>query len=222
VFSTSTDGVAWSDTARIPIDPVTSRLDHFIPGLAVDPTTSGSSAHLALTYYFYPTAACGGACWLEVGYISSPDGGAHWSAATQLAGPMALSQIALTSQGPMVGNYISTSFSGGLVTTSSQWASSSRPRRRSMRPCTRQRRRSGWQRRPLSLQSPRACSYRSRAWDRGRRGKHCARSRAAGTAGLKERDTHARVASHRRAPVCPRPRLKADETGTLNDHQNWH
>jgi hypothetical protein len=117
VFSTSTDGVTWSDTARVPIDPVTSTVDHFIPGLAVDPTTSGSGAHLALTYYFYPTAACGGACRLEVGYISSPDGGAHWGAATQLAGPMALSQIALTSQGPMVGDYISTSFSGGRATT---------------------------------------------------------------------------------------------------------
>ena len=117
VFSTSTDGVTWSDTARVPIDPVTSTVDHFIPGLAVDPATKGSSAHLALTYYFYPTAACGGACSLEAGYISSPDGGAHWGASTQLAGPMALSQIALTSQGPMVGDYISTSFSGGLATT---------------------------------------------------------------------------------------------------------
>jgi hypothetical protein len=117
VFSTSTDGVTWSDTARIPIDPVTSPVDHFIPGLAVDPTTSGSTARLALTYYFYPNAACGGACRLEVGHISSPDGGAHWGPATQLAGPMALSQIAPTSQGPMVGDYISTSFSGGRATT---------------------------------------------------------------------------------------------------------
>jgi hypothetical protein len=117
VFSTSTDGVTWSDAARIPIDPVTSPVDHFIPGLAVDPTTSGRTAHLALTYYFYPNAACGGACRLEVGHISSPDGGAHWGLATQLAGPMALSQIAPTSQGPMVGDYISTSFSGGRATT---------------------------------------------------------------------------------------------------------
>jgi hypothetical protein len=117
VFSTSTDGVHWSATARVPIDPVTSSVDHFIPGLAVDPTTSGSSTQLALTYYFYPTAACGGACRLQVGYISSPDAGAHWGTATQLAGPMALSEIAATSQGPMVGDYISTSFSGGHATT---------------------------------------------------------------------------------------------------------
>src|SRR5438067_5937534 len=99
VFSKSSDGVSWTDPARIPIDPVTSSADHFIPGLAVDPATAGASTHLALTYYFYPNANCGGACRLDVGYISSPDGGAHWGAATQLAGPMGLSQIANTSQG---------------------------------------------------------------------------------------------------------------------------
>jgi hypothetical protein len=117
VFSRSSDGVAWTDAARVPIDDVSSTVDHFIPGLAVDATTSGAGAHLALTYYFYPTAACGGACRLEVGYISSPDAGAHWSAPQQLAGPMALSEIANTSQGPMVGDYISTSFAGPAVTT---------------------------------------------------------------------------------------------------------
>jgi BNR repeat-like domain len=113
VFSKSADGTSWSDPARIPLDDVTSSADHFIPGLAVDPATSGTTTHLALTYYFYPQAACGGSCRLQVGYTSSPDGGAHWAAPTQLAGPMALSQIAQTSQGPMVGDYISTSFSGG-------------------------------------------------------------------------------------------------------------
>src|SRR6476659_3885724 len=32
VFSTSTQGTAWSAAARVPIDPVTSGVDHFIPG----------------------------------------------------------------------------------------------------------------------------------------------------------------------------------------------
>jgi hypothetical protein len=70
VFSRSADGVKWADTARVPIDGVTSGDDHFIPGLAVDPATSGSGAHLGLTYYFYPKAACGGAC--RLGSASSP------------------------------------------------------------------------------------------------------------------------------------------------------
>jgi hypothetical protein len=116
VFSRSGDGVSWTDAARVPIDDVTSTVDHFIPGLAVDPASSGAGARLALTYYFYPTANCGGACRLEVGYISSPDAGAHWSAPQQLAGPMALSEIANTTQGPMVGDYISTSFAGATAT----------------------------------------------------------------------------------------------------------
>jgi hypothetical protein len=113
VLSSSADGITWSAVSRIPIDPVASGVDHFIPGLAVDPTTSGSGAHLALTYYYYPTAACTEAtCQLDVGFVSSPDAGATWSASTALAGPMSLADIAATSQGRMVGDYISTSFNG--------------------------------------------------------------------------------------------------------------
>ncbi len=110
VFSRSSDGVTWSAVQRVPIDSVTSGADHFIPGLAVDTRTSGARAHLALSYYFYPDATCTGGCKLTVGYISSPDGGDHWGAPTQLAGPMSLSDIANTTQGRMVGDYISTSF----------------------------------------------------------------------------------------------------------------
>jgi hypothetical protein len=119
VFSTSSNGVDWSAVTRVPIDDVTTTVDHFIPGLAVDPATSGSSAHLALTYYYYPDAACTTAtCQLDVGFTSSPDGGSHWGSATQLAGPMSLSDIASSSQGPMVGDYISTSFnSAGTAAT---------------------------------------------------------------------------------------------------------
>jgi hypothetical protein len=111
VFSTSADGLDWSAVNRIPIDAVGSGVDHFIPGLAVDPATRGPGAHLALTYYSYPDSACTPAtCQLDVGFVSSPDGGATWSLPTQLAGPMSLADIAATSQGPMVGDYISTSF----------------------------------------------------------------------------------------------------------------
>jgi hypothetical protein len=119
VFSTSSDGVTWSAVSRVPIDEVTTTVDHFIPGLGVDRSTAGSGAHLALTYYYYPDAACTAAtCQLEVGFISSPNGGANWGNPTQLAGPTSLTDIANTSQGPMVGDYISTSFtSTGAATT---------------------------------------------------------------------------------------------------------
>jgi hypothetical protein len=114
VLSTSLNGTTWSAVTRVPIDPTTSTVDHFIPGLGVDSTTSGSSAHLALTYYYYPNASCtSSSCQLDVGFVSSSNGGTSWSAAHQLAGPMSLSWLANTNQGAMVGDYISTSFSGG-------------------------------------------------------------------------------------------------------------
>jgi hypothetical protein len=111
VLSESADGINWSTPARIPIDPVDSGADHFIPGLAVDPHSAGDHARLALTYYSYPQADCTIAtCELEVGFISSADGGQTWSESRALAGPMRLGWLPETSQGRMVGDYISTSF----------------------------------------------------------------------------------------------------------------
>jgi hypothetical protein len=114
VMSTSADGVSWTAPARIPIDPPTSTVDHFIPGLGIDPATSGGTAHLGLTYYYYPQANCTAAtCALDVGFISSLDGGANWSSPTALAGPMSLSWLPSTFSGQMVADYIATSFANG-------------------------------------------------------------------------------------------------------------
>jgi hypothetical protein len=116
VFTTSSNGVTWSAITRIPLDGVGSGVDHFIPGIAVDKGTSGSTAHVALTYYFYPVSNCStSTCQLDVGFSSSANGGATWSARTQLAGPMNVTWLANTTQGFMVGDYISTSFAGGLA-----------------------------------------------------------------------------------------------------------
>jgi hypothetical protein len=114
VFSTTMDGRKWTKITRIPLDPVGSGVDHFIPGLAVDPTTSGSAARLAVTYYYYPVSNCTtDTCQLNVGYSVSADGGASWTAGTQIAGPASLTSLPATSQGYMVGDYISTSFTSG-------------------------------------------------------------------------------------------------------------
>ncbi|MFM8944537.1 MAG: sialidase family protein [Actinomycetota bacterium] len=116
VMSTSTNGTTWTTPVRIPIDAVTSTVDHFIPGIAVDRASSGSSARLALGYYFYPATNCSSStCQLSVGFISSQDGGATWSASQTLAGPMTIGWIASTTQGRMVGDYISTSFVGSVA-----------------------------------------------------------------------------------------------------------
>lgn len=111
VMSTSTNGTTWSAVTRIPIDAVGSGIDHVIPGLAVDPTTSGSTAHLGLAFYF-----CTSTCQLQVGFVSSINGGISWSSETVLTSTaMPLTWIANTTQGRMVGDYISTSISNGLA-----------------------------------------------------------------------------------------------------------
>jgi hypothetical protein len=113
VISTSTDGKKWTAPSRVPIDPTTSGFDHFIPGLGVDPSTAGATAKLGLTYYFYRNAACGTSCQLEVGYVQSVNGGVGWSAHTDVAGPFSISLCPDTSEGRMVGDYISTSWLNG-------------------------------------------------------------------------------------------------------------
>jgi hypothetical protein len=114
VIAKSTSETTWAAPTRVPIDATTSTVDHFIPGIGVDPSTSGSSARIGLTYYFYPNSSCtASTCQLTAGFISSTNGGTSWSAPTQLAGPMNLSWIPNTSQGRMFGDYISTSVRAG-------------------------------------------------------------------------------------------------------------
>ena len=108
VMSTSTDGVTWTPKTRIPIDPINSTADHFLPGIGADRANPG---RLGLGYYYYPQATCtSSTCQLTFGFISSLDGGATWSAPTQVSGPMKPIWIANTNQGYMVGDYTSTSF----------------------------------------------------------------------------------------------------------------
>jgi hypothetical protein len=117
VFSTSNDGRRWTDITRIPIDPRTSDADYFLPTLAVDPDTSGSSAHLGVLYYFYPQHHCDvKTCRLSVGFISSTDGGATWASPLQLAGPFKNTWLPYKDGGTpgyFVGDYFGLSFVDG-------------------------------------------------------------------------------------------------------------
>jgi BNR repeat-like domain len=114
VLSTSADGTTWSPVSRIPLDPVGSNVDHFIPGLAVDRTSAGASTELALTYYLEQPAGCvGSTCQIQVAFASSLNNGQTWSVPQTLSDPMQLGWLAPTSQGVMVGDYISTSFLAG-------------------------------------------------------------------------------------------------------------
>ena len=115
VYSTSTDGTHWTKVTRIPIDPVTSAVDHFIPGIGIDPATSGAAAHVAVHYYYYTQTSCViSSCRLYVGYISSPNGGTTWSPHLRLAGAMTLNLLPNSQNGLMVGDYIATAFNDGV------------------------------------------------------------------------------------------------------------
>jgi len=59
--------------------------------------------------------SCGNKCQLSVGYVASTNGGTSCTAATELAGPMSLTWRPSTTQGRMVGDYISTSYVGGTA-----------------------------------------------------------------------------------------------------------
>lgn len=104
--SLNATGTSWSAVSRVPIDGTNTGIDHFIPGLAVNKSTSGATAQLGLTYYFYPS----GSTSLSVGFTSSTNAGSSWSAPQTVTSGMPSTWVATTSQGRMVGDYISTSY----------------------------------------------------------------------------------------------------------------
>jgi len=104
--SLNATGTSWSPVSRVPIDATNSGIDHFIPGLAVNRSTSAGTAQLGLTYYFYPA----GSTQLGVGFTSSANAGGTWSTPVTVTSGMASTWAATTSQGRMVGDYISTSY----------------------------------------------------------------------------------------------------------------
>ena len=103
-LSHSFDGVAWSTPTRIPL---AFGRDYVIPGLAVDPHRVG---RLGLVYYAVTPFLT-----LNVGYVSSKNGGRTWSRPVRLnAKPMPFASIARAG-GRMVGDYTSASFVGTSV-----------------------------------------------------------------------------------------------------------
>jgi hypothetical protein len=115
VYVTSTNGTSWSPVQRIPADPggVNGTQDTFVPGIGVDKATKGSTAHVSVTYYYFPNVNCTEAtCQLFAGSISSSNGGSSWSPQVTLRGPMLVDWFPNTTQGRMFGDYISTSFAG--------------------------------------------------------------------------------------------------------------
>jgi hypothetical protein len=109
VLTTTTDGLTWTPLQRIPLDPIGSDVEHLTAGIAVDSSTAGNQAHLAVTYYYWPNAGCtASTCQIYAGLATSTDGGTSWSPHLTLGGPMAATWWANTDQGYMTGDYITT------------------------------------------------------------------------------------------------------------------
>jgi len=101
VYTSSVDGVTWTPVTRIP----TRGGDAELPGLDADPSRKG---RLALAYYVLRGSS------LDVRFVWSRNSGATWSKSQLLnSRHIPVYGIARTSQGSMVGDYISTSFAGG-------------------------------------------------------------------------------------------------------------
>ena len=104
VLASSPDGVSWSSPVRVPISPRGAGVHHLLPGLGVDPTRAGAQARLAIVFYSFAEGR------LTPRFVSSADGGRTWSSTVTLAAPFALTDVAPTGGGAMVGDYVSTSF----------------------------------------------------------------------------------------------------------------
>ena len=119
VLATSRDGVSWATPRRVPAGPLDAPVDHFTPGLAVDPATAGSRARVAVAYHSLPQPqGCREDCPADVGVdvalVESADGGRTWSRPERLnAETMPLRWIAESSLGRFLGDYISASYAGG-------------------------------------------------------------------------------------------------------------
>jgi RTX calcium-binding nonapeptide repeat (4 copies) len=100
--SSSADGIAWSPPRRPALG---RRGPHYVlPGIAADPARPG---RLALVYYVSTAGA-----YLDVGFVTSADGGRRWSAPRRLNAQTIRYRWAAQAGGVMVGDYFSTSFVG--------------------------------------------------------------------------------------------------------------
>jgi len=106
MLSRSADGIQWSAPTRVPTGPSRAATHDVVPGLAADPDRSG---RLALSWYRLQPG--GG---IDAFFVRSANGGGTWTAPRRLnTETMTRQWIAQTTLGPMLGDYISTSFAGG-------------------------------------------------------------------------------------------------------------
>ena len=115
VLVSSSDGVTWSAPRYVPVGAPDAPAHRFVPGLALDPASRGTSARIAITTYTVSKPQGCVDCEVVDAYlVTSADGGRSWRPAVRLnVESMSTHWLAATSLGPMLGDYISTSYVGG-------------------------------------------------------------------------------------------------------------
>ena len=114
----STDGVRWSAPTRVPaFRSAVAPLAQVLPGLGVDPASSGATTRLGVVYYSVPSdPGCFGftCATADVYFVGSLNAGKTWTRPVRLnPRSMRLDWMADGEIGSFVGDYVSTSWVGG-------------------------------------------------------------------------------------------------------------
>lgn len=110
LVTSSADGATWTTPA--PVSPATAvGAGQFVPGLALDPATTGAAKRLAVAYYSMTSGAPLGR--IDAWLVTSADAGATWTAPQRLdAQPIELRWLPFAG-GLFLGDYISVSYLAG-------------------------------------------------------------------------------------------------------------
>src|SRR5205814_211691 len=113
IVLTHSTASGWTRPRRVPVANAGTNPDHVIPGLAVEPGTAGSRARIALTFYTLRAAGCGTVrCRLDVRLATSATAGTRWTVQRLDTRAIHLTWLPRTSSGRMVGDYVSSVFTG--------------------------------------------------------------------------------------------------------------
>lgn len=113
-FSSSPDGLAWSEAREIPTGRSDPGTNLFLPAVGVDPGHGGGAARLTVVYHSLPPCHPSFCLGVNVAVVSSRNGGVTWTAPRRLTSEaMPLSWIVDSDIGPMLGDYVSVSYAGG-------------------------------------------------------------------------------------------------------------
>jgi hypothetical protein len=118
VLTSSVDGLRWTAPTRVPaFRGGLTPLAQVMPGLGVDPASSGARTKLGVVYYSVPPdGGCFGftCATADVNFVGSFNAGKTWTRPVRLnPRPMRLDWMADGEIGAFVGDYVSTSWVGG-------------------------------------------------------------------------------------------------------------